>query len=130
VLEGHAAFIASGSSVPVVTQVAAGAGRRPWVAGVIERRALNSGFLVTPRLTADGRVALEVQQQREAPEGGEIDAQALATALYGPMGVWLELGGVGTTGVSEQRGTLRRQYSTRSVERSIWIKVDPAGEPP
>ena len=93
VLEGNAAFIATGTSVPIVTSVAVGGGRRPFVAGTIEHRNLQRGFMVTPRVNGD-QVILDISQQDERVDGGGIQSQSLNTQVMGRLGSWIQLGGV------------------------------------
>lgn len=123
VLEGNSALINTGSSVPVVTTIAAGAGRRPWAAAQTEYRDLTTGFVVTPRVNGD-LVILDIAQQAEALRGGTIQSQRLNTQVSGRVGEWLSLGAVNESASSEQRGIATRQYSTRSDERTVWIKVE------
>lgn len=123
VLEGNSAVINTGSSVPIVTTIAAGAGRRPWAAAQTEYRELTTGFVVTPRLNGD-LVILDIAQQAESLRGGAIQSQRLNTQASGRVGEWLSLGAVNESATTEQRGIATRQYSTRSDERTVWIKVD------
>lgn len=123
VLEGNAALINTGASVPIVTTIAAGAGRRPWAAVETEYRDLATGFVVTPRLNGDG-VILDIAQQAESVRGGTIQSQRLNTQVSGRVGEWLSLGSVDESVSTEQRGIATRQYSTRSNERTVWIKVE------
>lgn len=124
VLEGNSAFIATGTSVPIVTSVAVGGGRRPFVAGTIEHRDLQRGFTVTPRMNGD-QVILEISQQDERVAGGGIQSQSLNTQVIGRLGTWMQLGGVSESSSQSNSGTLSRNYSTGSNELSIWVKVDP-----
>ncbi len=123
VLEGNAAMINNGSSVPVVTAVAGGAGRRPWVAAQTEYRDLANGFLVTPRVNGDS-VTLDIQQRADAARGGSIETQQLQTQVGGRLGAWIALGGVNETDMSTERGLGARSYSTRSDDRTLWVKID------
>jgi hypothetical protein len=123
VLEGSAALINNGSSVPIVTAVAGGGGRRPWVAAQTEYRDLANGFVVTPRVSGE-QVILEISQRAESLRNGTIETQQLQTQAAGRLGEWLALGGVNTSSSSTQRGIGTRQYSTQSDQRSVWIKVE------
>lgn len=123
VIEGSSAFIASGGEAPIVTAVAAGAGRRPWVAGATTYRSVGSGFLVTPRVNGEG-VVLDIAQQDERLANGNIQTQRLTTQVSGRLGEWIQLGGISESANSRQSGILSREYSTRSDERSIWVKVE------
>ncbi|WP_116808359.1 secretin N-terminal domain-containing protein [Steroidobacter cummioxidans] len=124
VLEGNAAFIATGTSVPIVTAVAVGGGKRPFVAGAVEHRNLQRGFMVTPRVNGD-QVILEIAQQDERVTGGGIQSQSLNTQVIGRLGSWIQLGGVSESSSSTSSGILSRSYSTGGNELSVWVKVDP-----
>jgi type II secretory pathway component GspD/PulD (secretin) len=124
VLEGNAAFIATGTTVPIVTAVAVGGGKRPFVAGTIEQRNLQRGFMVTPRVNGD-QVILEISQQDERVGGNGIQSQSLNTQVIGRLGSWIQLGGISETSSSSNSGILSRSYSTGGNELSVWVKVDP-----
>lgn len=123
VLEGSSAFIATGSSVPMITSAVVGGGRRP-VAGVTtEYRNISSGFTVTPRLAGE-QVLLQIEQQAQRRgNNGEVQTQSLSTQVTGKLDEWLRLGGVEETAQSQSGGIASGSYSTRSSEQTIWIKV-------
>lgn len=125
VLEGSAAYVAAGASVPVVTAAVASGGRRPWVAASTEYRNLGSGFLVTPRVSGQ-RVTLDISQQSEqrSTHTGQIETQQLATQVSGQLGEWLQLGGVAESSSQQRSGALSRQYSTRDDDLALWVKVE------
>lgn len=124
VLDGNSAFIATGTTVPIVTAVAVGGGKRPFVAGRVEHRNLQRGFMVTPRVNGD-QVILEISQQDERVGGNGIQSQSLNTQVVGRLGSWIQLGGVSETSSSTSSGILSRSYSTGGNELSVWVKVDP-----
>jgi type II secretory pathway component GspD/PulD (secretin) len=123
VIEGNSAFIATGTSVPLVTAVAARGGRRPSVAAEIEYRDLERGFMVTPRIAND-QVVLEISQRDERLGNGGVETQRLDTQISGPLGQWIKLGGVSASSSSNNSGILSRSYSTGSDELSVWVKVE------
>lgn len=123
VMEGASAFIATGTSVPVVTTLAAGGGRKPWAVSSTSYRDLASGFTVTPRVRGDLAI-LEIEQQQEGVQRGQIETQRLATQLSARVGEWVRLGGVSESVSTQQRGILTRSQQTRSDELSLWVKVD------
>jgi type II secretory pathway component GspD/PulD (secretin) len=123
VLEGNSAFIATGTSVPIVTAVAVGGGRRPFVAGTVEHRNLQRGFMVTPRVNGE-LVMLDISQQDERATGGNIQSQSLNTQVSGRLGTWIQLGGVSESSSRSDSGILSRSYSTGANELSIWVKVE------
>jgi type II secretory pathway component GspD/PulD (secretin) len=122
VLEGNAAMINNGSTVPIVT-VVAGGGRRPWAAAQTEYRDLPNGFLVTPRVNGEV-VVLDIQQRADSARGGSIETQQVQTQVSGQLGSWLALGGVNETRTSTQSGVVSRNYSTQSDDRMLWVKVE------
>lgn len=123
VLEGNSAFIATGSSVPIVTAVAVGGGRRPFVAGRVEHRDLQRGFMVTPRVNGD-QVILDISQQDERVENGGIQSQSLNTQIMGRLGTWIPLGSVSESSSRTDSGILSRSHSTGGNDLSIWVKVE------
>jgi type II secretory pathway component GspD/PulD (secretin) len=123
VMEGGSAFIATGTSVPIVTTVAAGGGRRPWAASSTSYRDVASGFTVTPRV--NGEIAmLQIEQQQEGVQRGRVETQRLTTQLSAKLGEWVRLGGVSESATSEQRGILTRTRQTRSDDLSLWVRVE------
>lgn len=128
VLEGSAAFIAAGASVPVVTSVMAVDGRRARAGVATSYRDLSSGFTVTPRLSGE-QVTLDITQQseRRADDGGGVQTQRLSTRVTGRLGEWLRLGGVDESASSQNSGVAGGHYATGSDEQAIWVKV--AGAP-
>jgi type II secretory pathway component GspD/PulD (secretin) len=123
VLEGNSAFIATGTSVPIVTAFAVRGGKRPFVAGTVEHRDLQRGFVVTPRVNGD-QVILEISQQDERLGANGIQTQSLNTQVVGQLGSWIQLGGVSESSSSTNSGILSRSYSTGGNELSVWVKVD------
>lgn len=123
VLDGSSAFIATGTSVPIVTAFAVGGGKRPFVAGAIEQRNLQRGFMVTPRVNGD-QVILDISQQDERVGGNGIQSQSLNTQVTGRLGAWMQLGGISESSSRTDSGTLSRNYSTGANELSIWVKVE------
>ena len=78
---------------------------------------------MTPRVNGM-QVVLDIEQQDEQVVNGNVQTQRLTTQVSGPLGEWIQLGGVGESASTQQRGILSRQYSTHSDERSIWVKVE------
>ncbi len=129
VLEGGTAAIATGQSIPVVTSFAVGGGQRPFAAGSLGYRNLESGFLVTPRV-AGQQVTLQIEQQSQQPQqsrqnshGGAISTQSLSTQVSGRIGEWITLGAVNESSSSSSSGILAHRYETQSSERTLWVRV-------
>jgi type II secretory pathway component GspD/PulD (secretin) len=123
VMEGGSAFVATGTSLPVVTTLAAGGGRRPWAVSSTSYRDLASGFTVTPRVRGELAI-LEIEHQQEGVERGQIETQRLATQVSARLGEWVRLGGVSESVSTQQRGILTRSQQTRSDDLSLWVKVN------
>jgi type II secretory pathway component GspD/PulD (secretin) len=124
VIEGNAAFIATGQSVPVITSVLIGGGKRPRLGVSNSYRDLRSGFTVTPRLAGE-QVVLEIEQQAEhqATDGSGIRTQSLATQIGGKLGEWLPLGGVSESARTQNSGIAGGGYATQSDDTQIWVRV-------
>jgi type II secretory pathway component GspD/PulD (secretin) len=121
----NSAFIATGSSVPIVTAVAAGGGRRPFVAGTTSYRDISSGFTVTPRIAGE-QVVLEISQQAQRLDSNnrDVQTQSLSTQVSGRLGEWIQLGGISESSSSTSGGILSHSYSTQSDAQSVWVRVD------
>ena len=121
VLEGNAAMIDNGSSVPIVTAVI---GRRRSVVGAqTEYRDLPNGFFVTPRVNGE-TVILDIQQRTDAMRGGRIETQQLQTQVSGRLQQWISLGGIASSNTTSQRGIGSRSYSTHTDDLNVWVKVE------
>jgi len=131
VLEGSAAYIAAGASVPVITSVLAGGGQRSAersrVGVATSYRDLSSGFTVTPRLAGE-QITLDISQQAQRrADGGGVQTQSLSTQVTGRLGEWLRLGGVEESATTQSSGAAGGRYATSSDEQSIWVRV--VGDP-
>lgn len=124
-LEGGSAFISAGQSIPVITAYGIGGGREPWVGASTSYRDVSSGFLVTPRISAE-RVTLDIEQQAQqvGANGQTIDTQSISTQVSGAVGQWISLGGISEASNSRSTGVLSRQYSTRDQNVEVWVKVE------
>jgi hypothetical protein len=124
VVEGGAAFISTGESVPIATAIASIDRRGPWVAGSTDYRDLRRGFLAKPRVAGD-RIIIDIEQQDERRgQSGEINAQSVTTQVSAKAGEWVQLGSIEESTSVEQRGITGRTYSTRGDELGVWVKVD------
>lgn len=124
VLEGSSAYIATGQRVPVVTAMATG-GRRPWLAASTTYRDVDSGFLVTPRVSGS-RVTLSIEQhaQRQGASDDAVDMQRIATQVSGELGRWIALGGVRDASNHRADEMAAHRYATRSDDLEVWVKVE------
>ncbi|HEY9194407.1 MAG TPA: secretin N-terminal domain-containing protein [Methyloversatilis sp.] len=126
VVEGGAAFIQIGSSVPIpFSQIVVGPGGGAVTQGT-EYRDIGSGFYALPRVNGD-RVTLDISPQKESlsdTQYGEIRSARLISTVRGRIGEWIELGASGYDEQVTRRGVTR--YGTRDVQeqRRVWVRVD------
>jgi type II secretory pathway component GspD/PulD (secretin) len=130
VLEGRSALIQSGSSAPVpqrrVVRSVVNGRVVEQVVDSAEYREADTGFYVTPRVSAD-RVTLEISPQREAfvqRAPGVIDVQRVVSTVSGRLGEWIELATVSQERSAENDVLLGRASSTRTESRSTLVKVE------
>lgn len=124
-LEGRAAFITTGQSIPVRQQ------NTTIVGGVVHQqtttryRNATSGFYVLPRLNGN-HVTLEISSHMNRPGSiqGNYDIQQASTVLSGELGEWITLGGISDTINNNQRGILRNVETYNSKEGFIQLLVE------
>jgi len=126
VLEGNAAFIQTGQSVPVGERnVYRGPGGTT-VQDSVHYRDVTTGFYVYPRVNGD-RVILRIspQKQNVSPEGGgRIDVQAAETTVSGRLGQWINLGGTSGSSEEQSSGITYRTGERNARYGSIQVKVE------
>ena len=124
-LEGRAAFIQTGQSVPLPS-------RNTYVTpgGVVTQNSLEyrdatSGFYVLPRLNGD-RVTLQVSPQlsRVDARGPVFEIQNVETTVTGRLGEWLRVGSLDRT-FRDSSGRILDSGSRQGMEkRAILLKVE------
>jgi type II secretory pathway component GspD/PulD (secretin) len=126
VLEGSAAFISIGQSVPVQgRQVIVGPG------GALSQqstqyRDVDSGFYVTPRVNGD-TVTLEISAANDRvvnPATGASSIQRVQTVVSGRLGQWIELGGTGEQRSRDQSVILGRSSDASRDDRRVLLRVE------
>ncbi|MDP2239361.1 MAG: secretin N-terminal domain-containing protein [Burkholderiales bacterium] len=132
VLEGNAAFIRIGQSVPVprreVVQTVIGGQVVSRVVDSVEYRDVASGFNVLPRITGD-RVTLDINPQhdtlnRQMP--GAVNVQRVATTVSGRLGEWIEIAGLAQQNSHDQSVLLGRSSASGTDNRRVLLKVEEA----
>lgn len=124
VLEGNAAFIRAGQSVPYATRTIVRNGRHVTVVEDTQFQDVTSGFYVLPRVSGS-QVTLEINPQRNTlGSQGAVNLQQASTVLSWSIGEWIELGGVGQQGTSSGSGTVYSTQDVSSDQRSIFVKVE------
>lgn len=124
VLDGEAAFIQVGQSVPYSQQWVALTQRHLTVVQTTEFHDITTGFAVRPRYIGD-QVELEIMPRIAARNhSGFIDFQELSTVVRVTPGQWFDLGGTMQNRDDVSRAILSRQSGSSSRNTSLSIKVD------
>jgi type II secretory pathway component GspD/PulD (secretin) len=125
-LEGRAALIRTGESVPVgeryVVVGPAGAG----VADTVRYLDVTSGFWVLPRVSGD-RVTLEVSPHsaRLAERGaGVVDVQSAETVVSGRLGDWIVVASTAHTDSGASTGIAHSTRRRGELGRLILVRVE------
>lgn len=122
-LEGSAAFIATGQEIS----------RQHWShdhrgrpVKRTEQQKLQQGLYVLPRIQGD-QVTLEVSttnDQLASHNHQQVERQSLATRISGPLGQWLELGGINHYNNQNGRDTLSTSKTYSTENNRLRIKVE------
>jgi hypothetical protein len=123
VLEGNRALIRSGQSVPVTQRV-----QNAWGTQVTTQfRNVDSGFYVLPRIHGD-TVTLQISAQNDALAAHQNDAairtQQTDSMVTGRLGEWIEVGGIGQQGNTDNSTISSRSTSSVNEQRTVLIKVE------
>jgi hypothetical protein len=126
-LEGETAYIAAGSERPYPSQIETWRGPRGAGGSVaFDYKQASTGFYAVARIR-DDQVVIQVSPQKEAFErhgGGAVESQRIQTTVSGPLGSWIQLGGVGAS-VSQRDSSPGRSVSTQQTQsQPVWLKVD------
>ncbi|MCP8465859.1 secretin [Pseudomonas sp. ZM23] len=121
--EGSPAFIQVGQSQPVTN---AGIGPYGQVYSQTEYRDANQGMYVTASLSGNlVHLTLNTRNDRfNNNYQGSMDTSSTETRISGPIGQWIEVGGVSESNQSTQSG-FARHYSTQGRnDSSLRVKVE------
>jgi hypothetical protein len=126
VLEGNAAFIRTGQSVPsTITQITQTPGSNQ-VMQSTQYIDADTGFYATPRVNGD-RVTLEITTARDRvrnPATGAVNIQRVGTVVSGRLGEWIEIGGSTERIDRSQSEILARSRDARSESRRVLLMVE------
>ena len=124
-LEGQAAFIQAGQSVPFRNQNTYVTPGGVVVQDGVEYRDATSGFYVLPRLQGD-RVTLLVSPQlsRVDRRGPVFEIQNVETTVSGRLGEWMRIGGVDREFRDSNGRILGSSSRQRQENRAILLKVE------
>ncbi len=126
-IEGGAAFILVGHSLPVpMRQATLGPGGAVISESVVFQD-IGRGFFATPRLNGE-RVTIDISQQADSASRfgppGSVSTQHLTTTVTGRLGEWIEIGGSSREVSTNQSGTFGRSSGGGQDARSIWLLVE------
>lgn len=122
VTEGTEGFIQTGKQIPYFTSTG---WYRP-ATGTVEYKDVTTGFYVLPRIRGDN-VMLQVSPFKNSlgkAGDGSINTQQANTTIRGPIGEWIEIGGVSEQFNYSQSGIASRSSAEGSSEDRIWIKAE------
>lgn len=125
-LEGNAAYINTGQSVPIANNTTFVTPGGVVVQDGIDYRNVTSGFYVLPRLQGDNvTLAVSPYMERIHPDlGGTFDIQNLETVASGRLGEWIEIGGAAENFNDDARENTISTKSRGQELRTILIKVE------
>ncbi len=122
VIEGEAAFISLGESVPIRVQSASGNVR----GGPVEYHDVASGFYAIARLRGE-TVTIQLASSADTVvdrNTGAARIERISSVLSGRLGEWLEVGGVAQSMARDSSGTLFFQSDNARQQRRTYIKVE------
>jgi hypothetical protein len=126
VLEGNAAFIRLGESVPVRSRTTISTPQGVREVESVEYRNVDTGFYATPRVSG-GQVTIQLSARRDAVldrDTGAARIQRVDSVVSGRLGEWIEVGSIVEDASSVETGTISRRSTASSDRRRTYIKVD------
>lgn len=127
VIEGGEAFIAAGEIRPYEHRTIIRHRNGVSVYDNVDYQDITSGFYVTPRLTGNGDVSLQLKPHYRSVSDenrGTIDVQEADTMITAKLGQWIQIGGVDTEAKSKDKGILSTSRSKSDRTSSIYVKVE------
>lgn len=124
--EGSAAYISTGTSVPVAARTVTRTVNGVVVQDSVTPRDIVSGFYATPRVNGD-TVFLDISTQRDTPGSfgaGSANVNRTSTTVSGRLGEWIAIGGVSQSMSSESSGILARSSEAAQGERRVMLRVE------
>jgi type II secretory pathway component GspD/PulD (secretin) len=118
VIEGGQAFITAGEIRPYEHRTIITHNHGVSVYDSVDYQDITSGFYVTPRLTGNNSVSLQVQPHYRSineERAGTIDVQESDTTVEARLGEWIQIGGIDTDASSKDSGILNTSRSSKSV---------------
>lgn len=126
VIEGRAAFISLGESVPIASESLAVGVVGFAASDSVEYRDIESGVFVIARLRGD-RVTVELATSADTlldRRTGAATIERISSVITGRAGEWLAVGGVTLNAEREQAGTISQRSHAARDQRRTYIKVE------
>lgn len=134
VIEGGQAFITAGEIRPYEHRTIIKHRNGVSVYDSVDYQDVTSGFYVTPRLTGNDTVTLQVQPHyRTASDEysytsdgyrGTVDVQEASTTVDAKLGEWIQIGGIDTDAKSKDSGILSTSRNSEDLQSTIFLKVE------
>ncbi len=127
VIEGGEAFITAGEIRPYEHRTIIKHQHGVSVYDSVDYQDVTSGFYVTPRLTGNGNVILNIQPHYRTvneERASTIDVQESDTSIETRLGEWVQIGGIDTDAKSKDSGILSTSRNSNNIRSEIYIKVD------
>jgi hypothetical protein len=127
VLEGNAALIRLGVSVPIRNrEITSGPGGVVQQRDSVEYRDVDTGFYAQPRVH-DNQVTIQLATRRDSVTDnrrGSIQIQRVESVVSGRLGEWIEVGGILQDEVRAETGIVYYRSVASGDRRKIVIRVD------
>lgn len=127
IVEGNAAFIRHGTSVPIRSrQTTIGPGGVMTHTDTIEHRDVDTGFYAQPRLSGD-RVTVQLAARRDSLSEagrGALRIERVEAVVSGRLGEWIEVAGIEQDEIRDDAGTIYYRSSSGADRRRTFIKVE------
>ncbi len=134
VIEGGQAFITAGEIRPYEHRTIIKHRHGVSVYDSVDYQDVTSGFYVTPRLTGNGTVTLQVQPHYQTAKDeysytsdgyrGTVDVQEASTTVSAKLGEWIQIGGIDTDAKSKDSGILSTSRNSEDLQSTIYLKVE------
>lgn len=126
VIDGGAAYINAGVSVPMAMQSIQYGPNGTVVSAATVYQDLGSGFYATPHLTGE-RVTLDISPQQTSVQAGQYgnrNIQRLTTTVQTRLGEWVQIGGTDSGNTQSTGQLLGRGSESQQSQRGVWLKVE------
>ncbi|MFA5171664.1 MAG: secretin N-terminal domain-containing protein [Sulfuriferula sp.] len=126
VIDGGAAYINAGVSVPMAMQSIQYGMNGAIISTATVYQDLGSGFYATPRLTGE-RVTLDISPQQTSAQTGQYgnrNIQRLTTTVQTRLGEWVQIGGTNSSNTQSTGQLLGQGSESQQSQRGVWLKVE------